>query len=118
VRAIADFKSAKQEELNFSKGDVILVLEKPSPEWWKGELNGKTGLFPRSHVLGVSSGNHFDLPLEYARHNFLLHLFNNPTYIFYLADPVQEQAERRLSRAVAPNKTVLSAIGLRKNEKI
>jgi len=54
VPAVEDFHSEKKEELRFNKGDIITIIEKPSPEWWRGELNGKTGLVPRSHLLDTS----------------------------------------------------------------
>ncbi len=42
----------ENRELAFMKGDVIVILDKDTdPEgWWKGSLNGKTGLFPHNYV--------------------------------------------------------------------
>lgn len=37
-------------DLAVEAGDRILVVERSSEDWWKGELNGKTGLFPSSYV--------------------------------------------------------------------
>uniref|UniRef100_A0A3Q3J036 Intersectin 2b n=1 Tax=Monopterus albus TaxID=43700 RepID=A0A3Q3J036_MONAL len=36
--------------MSFSKGQLINVLDKNNPDWWKGELNGETGLFPTNYV--------------------------------------------------------------------
>lgn len=36
--------------MSFSKGQMINVLDKNDPDWWKGELNGATGLFPTNYV--------------------------------------------------------------------
>ena len=30
-------------------GDIITILD-DSKEWWKGELNGKTGIFPGNYT--------------------------------------------------------------------
>ncbi|ORY90808.1 SH3 domain-containing protein [Leucosporidium creatinivorum] len=38
------------EDLSFNEGDQILVLEHVSEDWMKGELNGRTGIFPSSYV--------------------------------------------------------------------
>jgi len=47
--AIYDFPAQTLHQISLKAGDFVLVLEK-SGEWWKGELNGKTGLFPRAYV--------------------------------------------------------------------
>ncbi|XP_008298693.1 intersectin-2b isoform X2 [Stegastes partitus] len=50
VIAIYDYTAANQDEMSFSKGQLINVLDKNNPDWWKGELNGVTGLFPINYV--------------------------------------------------------------------
>lgn len=50
VIAIYDYSAANQEEMSFTKGQLISVLDKSDPDWWKGELNGITGLFPTNYV--------------------------------------------------------------------
>lgn len=50
VIAIYDYKAANGDEMSFSKGQMINVLDKNDPDWWKGELNGATGLFPTNYV--------------------------------------------------------------------
>ena len=45
--ALYSFKPTEPDELPFSEGDVITVLERyEDTEWWKGELKGRVGLFP------------------------------------------------------------------------
>ena len=39
-----------EDELSFEAGDVIMVLAKDEADWWKGECNGKTGVFPSNYV--------------------------------------------------------------------
>uniref|UniRef100_A0A671UUI1 Intersectin 2b n=1 Tax=Sparus aurata TaxID=8175 RepID=A0A671UUI1_SPAAU len=50
VIAIYDYTAANGDEMSFSKGQLINVLDKNDPDWWKGELNGATGLFPTNYV--------------------------------------------------------------------
>uniref|UniRef100_I3KKD0 Intersectin 2b n=1 Tax=Oreochromis niloticus TaxID=8128 RepID=I3KKD0_ORENI len=50
VIAIYDYTAANAEEMSFSKGQLINVLDKSDPDWWKGESNGVTGLFPTNYV--------------------------------------------------------------------
>uniref|UniRef100_A0AAY4ABZ7 Intersectin 2b n=1 Tax=Denticeps clupeoides TaxID=299321 RepID=A0AAY4ABZ7_9TELE len=50
VIAMYDYTAANQDELSFSKGQLISVLDKSSSDWWRGELNGITGLFPTNYI--------------------------------------------------------------------
>ncbi|XP_049450197.1 intersectin-2b isoform X2 [Epinephelus fuscoguttatus] len=50
VIAIYDYTAANGDEMSFSKGQLINVLDKNDPDWWKGEVNGVTGLFPTNYV--------------------------------------------------------------------
>lgn len=45
-----DYKAANEDEMSFSKGQLISVLNQENPDWWKGEVNGVTGLFPTNYV--------------------------------------------------------------------
>lgn len=46
VMAVCDFPAIQDDELGFSPGDVIEVLDMSDPFWWKGKLKGVIGLFP------------------------------------------------------------------------
>ncbi|KAM8826443.1 intersectin-2a isoform 1-T1 [Synchiropus picturatus] len=50
VIAMYDYTAANQDELSFSKGQLISVLDKTNADWWKGETNGLTGLLPTNYV--------------------------------------------------------------------
>uniref|UniRef100_A0AAG5DVJ5 Dynamin-associated protein n=1 Tax=Anopheles atroparvus TaxID=41427 RepID=A0AAG5DVJ5_ANOAO len=57
VIALYPYKALNDDELSFEKDDIIAVLGRDEPEWWRGELNGTTGLFPSNYVGPfVSSG--------------------------------------------------------------
>ncbi|XP_072218107.1 intersectin-2a isoform X2 [Leuresthes tenuis] len=50
VIAMYDYTAANQDELSFSKGQLISILDKTNPDWWKGDANGVTGLLPTNYV--------------------------------------------------------------------
>ncbi|XP_053312507.1 intersectin-1 isoform X1 [Spea bombifrons] len=50
VIGMYDYIAQNDDELAFTKGQVINVLNKEDPDWWKGELNGQVGLFPANYV--------------------------------------------------------------------
>lgn len=50
VRAIYDFTAEEDDELGFNAGDVIEVVDRSDPSWWKGRLRGRTGLFPANYT--------------------------------------------------------------------
>ena len=50
VEAKFDFDPQEGDELGFKRRDRIKVLEQSNNNWWKGELNGRVGLFPATYV--------------------------------------------------------------------
>jgi hypothetical protein len=48
--AIEAYNGVRCSELSFSKGENINVIEKVNENWWRGESNGKIGIFPNSFV--------------------------------------------------------------------
>nr|XP_044627960.1 intersectin-2 isoform X4 [Equus asinus] len=50
VIAMYDYTANNEDELNFSKGQLINVLNRDDPDWWQGEISGLTGLFPSNYV--------------------------------------------------------------------
>lgn len=48
--ALFDYEGGESTDLSFVEGDKIMVLEKVSDDWWKGELGGKEGIFPATYV--------------------------------------------------------------------
>ncbi|XP_034037575.1 rho guanine nucleotide exchange factor 6 isoform X2 [Thalassophryne amazonica] len=53
VKARFNFKQNNEDELSFSKGEVILVTRQEEGGWWEGTLNGKTGWFPSNYVREI-----------------------------------------------------------------
>ncbi|XP_024299762.1 cytoplasmic protein NCK2 [Oncorhynchus tshawytscha] len=57
VQTLYPFSSVTDEELNFEKGEVMAVLEKPEndPEWWRcRNARGQVGLVPKNYVVILS----------------------------------------------------------------
>uniref|UniRef100_A0A8B9GHN5 Intersectin 2 n=1 Tax=Amazona collaria TaxID=241587 RepID=A0A8B9GHN5_9PSIT len=50
VIAMYDYMANNEDELSFSKGQLINVLNKDDADWWQGEISGVTGLFPSNYV--------------------------------------------------------------------
>ncbi|XP_076392418.1 dynamin associated protein 160 isoform X5 [Megachile rotundata] len=55
VMALYPYQAQNEDELSFEKGDVITVLAKQEAAWWKGELNGVSGVFPSNYVSPMSN---------------------------------------------------------------
>jgi len=51
-RVMFTYKAVNEDELNLNVGDVITIISKEIQDvgWWKGELNGKVGVFPDNFV--------------------------------------------------------------------
>lgn len=52
ARAIYDYEARASDELSFKRHDVIEVLGRDDEDegWYRGVLNGRTGLFPNNYV--------------------------------------------------------------------
>ncbi|XP_034153569.1 cytoplasmic protein NCK2 [Esox lucius] len=60
VQTLYPFSSVTEEELNFEKGEVMEVVEKPEndPEWWRcRNARGLVGMVPKNYVLVLSDTN-------------------------------------------------------------
>lgn len=50
VIALFPYTAANPDELSFAKDDIISVTAREEEAWWRGELNGVSGLFPSNYV--------------------------------------------------------------------
>ncbi|KAJ4130646.1 actin binding protein [Fusarium equiseti] len=48
--ALYDYEAAEDNELSFPEDATITNLEFPDEDWWFGQYNGQTGLFPANYV--------------------------------------------------------------------
>ena len=66
VRALYTFEPTEPGELAFEKGDIIKVVDRGYKDWWRGQIKGRTGIFPVNYVV------------------CLLNLFYLPPYVYLL----------------------------------
>lgn len=47
------YDATNQDELDLKEGEIVLLLSKDTgePGWWKGEINGRQGVFPDNFVI-------------------------------------------------------------------
>ncbi|GJE90361.1 class E vacuolar protein-sorting machinery protein [Phanerochaete sordida] len=50
VRALHTFEPTEPGELAFEKGDIIKVVDRGYKDWWRGQIKGRTGIFPVNYV--------------------------------------------------------------------
>ncbi|XP_037375747.1 CD2-associated protein isoform X2 [Talpa occidentalis] len=55
-RTLFAYEGANEDELTFKEGEIIHLISKETGEagWWKGELNGKEGVFPDNFAVQIS----------------------------------------------------------------
>lgn len=58
VRALHTFEPTEAGELAFEKGDIIKVVDRGYKDWWRGQLKGRTGIFPVNYVVCPLLHNH------------------------------------------------------------
>ena len=51
VRALHSFEPTETGELAFDRGDIIRVVDRGYKDWWRGQLRGRTGIFPVNYVV-------------------------------------------------------------------
>jgi len=51
VRALHSFEPTETGELAFDRGDIIKVVDRGYKDWWRGQLRGRTGIFPVNYVV-------------------------------------------------------------------
>jgi signal transducing adaptor molecule len=51
VRALHAFEPTEAGELAFEKGEIIKVVDRGYKDWWRGQLKGRTGIFPVNYVV-------------------------------------------------------------------
>jgi hypothetical protein len=54
IEALYDYNGQNPStDLSFHRGDIIQLTEMINDDWWKGSLNGKVGIFPRTYVKKI-----------------------------------------------------------------
>ncbi|XP_042527794.1 CD2-associated protein isoform X2 [Dipodomys spectabilis] len=55
-RTLFAYEGTNEDELTFKEGEIIHLISKETgePGWWKGELNGKEGVFPDNFAVQIT----------------------------------------------------------------
>ncbi len=51
AQALYDFKARSSREVNFHKGDTIILFRQVSNDWWRGSVRGVEGLIPDKYIM-------------------------------------------------------------------
>ena len=51
------YQAIDQDELSLTKGEIITILSKNTADkgWWKGDIDGKVGIFPDNFVKMINT---------------------------------------------------------------
>ncbi|XP_022117886.2 SH3 domain-containing kinase-binding protein 1 isoform X1 [Pieris rapae] len=51
-RVLFPYTAVNEDELTLADGDIVTIVSKDAPDrgWWRGEVNGRVGLFPDNFV--------------------------------------------------------------------
>ena len=98
ARAVYDYRSKSDVELNLDCDDIITIISKESEHWWWGEKDGFYGYVPVNHItvdcnkdeINWQNGNYFDIYGETKLH--LEMLSDRPRMLAYL-EAVKENVE-------------------------
>ena len=74
-RALYTYAGQHDDELAFNAGDIISLISKDEEAWWKGELDGRVGVFPSNYVE--------ELNCKYFFFRMFSFRFPISTFLFY-----------------------------------
>jgi len=62
AHVVYSYMAENDDELSLTVGDSVVVLDKNLEDsgWWKGEINGKIGVFPDNFVELVTANSYVD----------------------------------------------------------
>merc|ERR1719219_1190610 len=69
AQALYDFNARSAREVNFHKGDTIILFKQVSNDWWKGSVRGQEGLIPDKCVMLKMKGEEDRERLESCKSN-------------------------------------------------
>lgn len=57
-RVLFPYTAVNEDELTLAEGEIVTIVSKEAPDrgWWRGEINGRIGLFPDNFVQLLPAG--------------------------------------------------------------
>lgn len=65
--ALEDYSAKDSQQLDFKKDDIIVIVQKFPTGWWKGEVQGRQGVFPQKTVKLLSDQKDEDKSKKHRR---------------------------------------------------
>ena len=47
------YNANSDSELSINVGEIVTLISTDDDEWWEGEINGKSGFFPKLYVESI-----------------------------------------------------------------
>ncbi|XP_078062434.1 SLIT-ROBO Rho GTPase-activating protein 3-like, partial [Mustelus asterias] len=118
LRAIVkfDYAARSDKELSLQKGDLVLLFEKMSGDWWRGQSGGVKGLIPHKYIdLTDSTDGFFTAPSNTERERTPSEGATESSGLALLSDSESEPVLRKRcgSSPVRKISTLLSDVGVR-----
>ena len=70
AQATVDYDVTEPGHLSFIEGELLRVLKKNPDGWWKGEVNGVTGIFYKTFVVELERDNPCGVPTNFKQVSF------------------------------------------------
>ena len=85
AKVIYSYHAQNDDELTLSEGQTLIVTDQKleDPGWWRGELNGKTGVFPDNFVELIPEDEPTQLPPG-VRFYTVIHMSRDVCAVFYV----------------------------------
>uniref|UniRef100_A0A8C9AIJ3 SH3 domain-containing kinase-binding protein 1 n=1 Tax=Prolemur simus TaxID=1328070 RepID=A0A8C9AIJ3_PROSS len=99
-RTLFAYEGTNEDELTFKEGDIIHLISKETGEagWWKGELNGKEGVFPDNFAVQINELDK-DFPVSFC---FSVMIILEKT--FYEKSVLEQKPSKPAAPQVPPKK--------------
>jgi len=64
LKALFDREAGGENEISFKVGDIVVVTDETSADWWTGEINGAIGYFPVNHFEPIKETTKNSQPIS------------------------------------------------------
>uniref|UniRef100_A0A673K5Y8 Osteoclast-stimulating factor 1 n=1 Tax=Sinocyclocheilus rhinocerous TaxID=307959 RepID=A0A673K5Y8_9TELE len=115
-KATFHYEATNQDELDLKEGDIIHVLSKDTgePGWWRGEINGREGVFPDNFValLPETDKEVHLYSLIHLLSQTYINIYICPLSLSKVVKPLPEKPAKPAGPIVPPKKPVPPSKGL------